>query len=183
MFIGLQFRIKKYYDLHVAAKHLNKYPCEHCGEIFNNKFEQIAHTNSAHADEIAKCGICQKTFAEDVHLKRHIYLCHTERRPYECHDCGHKANKKSTLAVHMRRHTGEKPYQCDVCAKRFSQSVDYRKHRANHFKRRAEESDAQMKKKVECTLETEGVGLTIECTNTVDKLDFNQIKSGVIHFV
>lgn len=82
----------------------------------------------------------------------------------------------------MRRHTGEKPYQCDHCPRRFSQSVDYRKHRAHHFKHRTEEHDADMKKTVECALETEEIGLSIECVDDGGKLDFEAINSGNVHF-
>ncbi|XKL64372.1 hypothetical protein PGB90_004458 [Kerria lacca] len=164
-YCGLQFQIKKYYEIHVASKHFNKYPCEHCEEIFDNKFYLAKHTETKHADLISKCKLCGKSFSEDTHLKRHIYLCHTERNPYECHNCGYKANKKSTLEVHMRRHTGEKPYQCDVCTKRFAQSVDYRKHRANHFKHKVEERNNSEVKESEYIIDSNEIIVKIEDTN------------------
>lgn len=142
---GLQFRVQKYYEIHVASKHFNKYPCEHCDQVFNNKFLLTKHTESDHEDKLSRCELCGKSFAEDVHVKRHIYLVHTKRTPYECYHCSYKANKKSTLQVHMRKHTGEKPYQCDICQRCFSQSVDFRKHRANHFKSKAEEREVGLK--------------------------------------
>jgi len=179
---GLLFQVKKYYDIHVAAKHFNKYPCENCEEVFENKLQLTTHLETVHVDEVAKCQFCQKTFIEDVHLKRHIYLVHTERKPYECDECGHKANKKSTLAVHMRRHTGEKPYQCEWCSKRFSQSVDFRKHRANHFKHRHEEHIVILEKSDgECLVETQEIGYNIECIDEKGKTIYETVKE--VHFI
>lgn len=170
----------------MAAKHFNKYPCQNCDEVFENKPQLMLHLETVHADEVAKCQLCQKTFIEDVHLKRHIYLVHTERKPYECNECGHKANKKSTLAVHMRRHTGEKPYQCEWCSKRFSQSVDFRKHRANHFKQRnedhVEEHIIQLKKNSDCLVETQELGYSIECIDEKGKTRYETIQE-VVHFL
>lgn len=135
VFVGLQFQIKKYYEQHVASKHFHRYKCAHCEEVFDNKYQLTKHIDTVHADLIVRCLFCGKGFGEELHLKRHIYVCHTDRKPYECHECGYKANKKATLEVHIRRHTGERPYQCDKCPRRFTQSVDYRKHRANHMKK------------------------------------------------
>lgn len=175
---GLQFRVKKYYDIHVASKHFNKYPCEHCELVFENKFHLTQHRESVHADQLSKCDQCGKNFPEEVHLKRHIYLCHTKRIPYECHHCGHKANKKSTLTVHMRKHTGEKPYHCDICQRDFSQSVDFRKHRANHFKSKTEERRNEIKDvglryfiqtlDVTADMQDERIDIPIETVTTIE---------------
>ncbi|KAH7973368.1 hypothetical protein HPB49_000223 [Dermacentor silvarum] len=78
-----------------------------------------------------KCPHCDKGFADQWHLRRHVRI-HTGDRPFACPFCPMAFNQKNTLIGHMRRHTGDKPYRCQFCRMAFSWKSTFAKHVQQH---------------------------------------------------
>ena len=71
------------------------------------------------------CSLCDKTFAWQANLTRHVSSVHGEKL-HKCdfEGCGYSSSNSNNLTVHKRTHTGEKPYKCDFegCDSAFSTS-------------------------------------------------------------
>ncbi|KAL1419441.1 hypothetical protein MTO96_025427 [Rhipicephalus appendiculatus] len=66
-----------------------------------------------------KCSHCEKHFADQWNLDRHMRI-HSGERPFKCDFCPMDFNLKTTLTAHLRTHTGNKPYKCHLCDMAFS---------------------------------------------------------------
>ena len=106
------------------------------------------------------CGICSKTFAKLIYLKKHMvfhgdkrHICetcgkaftlpddlkhhkyiHTGEKPYKCDFCERKFRVACTLSVHLRTHTGERPYKCESCGQSFTYLGSLKRHSLKHTK-------------------------------------------------
>ncbi|KAH8353084.1 hypothetical protein KR084_008796, partial [Drosophila pseudotakahashii] len=84
------------------------------------------------------CLICQKTFSNDINLKRHTRT-HSLNR-LQCSYCPETFANKQTLRMHTRIHTGEKPYSCTMCTKSFSRGDYLTKHIARRHEKKMKDS-------------------------------------------
>ncbi|XP_053151186.1 zinc finger protein ZFP2-like isoform X2 [Hemicordylus capensis] len=57
---------------------------------------------------------------------------HTNKKKYECSECGKSLRCRADLINHQRIHTGEKPFQCIVCGKSFNQKANLTSHQRVH---------------------------------------------------
>lgn len=58
-----------------------------------------------------KCTLCDATFAEERHLKRHHSIIHEKNQPFKCPNCPYATSQKSNLRIHKCPGKGEAYYQ------------------------------------------------------------------------
>jgi len=107
---------------------------EQRAEIMNEvgtKFE--IRTNSEPSTPNHQCQFCQKIFAHNSSLIKHIRI-HTGDKPYLCNfpNCGQKFSQVSNLIRHKRIHNGIKPFSCSFCQKTFTSSSNLKQHVSIH---------------------------------------------------
>ncbi|XP_048517350.1 transcriptional regulator ovo isoform X4 [Dendroctonus ponderosae] len=77
--------------------------------------------------KVRTCKICNKTFALQRLLNRHM-KCHSDVKRYLCSFCGKGFNDTFDLKRHTRTHTGVRPYKCALCEKSFTQRCSLESH-------------------------------------------------------
>ncbi|XP_030560853.1 zinc finger protein 358-like [Drosophila novamexicana] len=117
------------------------YKCQMCGKQFAHMSILSLHKKwhletKSSARIIAKpkldkksnrCTICEKKYATNQLLRRHI-ATHSTERPYACTICPTSFRLVTNLKRHMRNHTGERPFKCPWCAESFARSDYCRSH-------------------------------------------------------
>ena len=63
---------------------------------------------------------------------KHIKICHSEEKLYQCPHCGMKFALNERLTNHLKTHTCEKPHSCQVCSKRFAIASQLKTHERVH---------------------------------------------------
>lgn len=103
-----------------------------CGKSFVKphklKQHQMIHGDQ---DKPFSCSQCDKTFANQEYLKRHV-IRHTGQRDHECNLCPAKFAFKSGLNSHMLTHSDVKPFECSICTSRFSKHSSLKAHHKIH---------------------------------------------------
>lgn len=79
--------------------------------------------------KLYECEECGKTFKLVETLKVHQNI-HLQR--FKCEFCGKCFASRGNLANHERIHSGEKPFQCNVCFKKFSRKGSLQVHNQIH---------------------------------------------------
>lgn len=72
-----------------------------------------------------KCSDCGAVLVDGTpkDLYAHRQVCHPEKMPYQCDDCGRRFKWVSSVSRHKRIHSGEKPHRCHVCGRRFTRTL------------------------------------------------------------
>ena len=98
-----------------AGKSLNR-ECIICGKQYNSR-KVKQHMKEEHPDiNVAEtCEICDKSFPDRFHLKRHMDNAHTEGQGFECNMCGIKVKRLDHLQEHLSLHAADKSFKCDLC--------------------------------------------------------------------
>ena len=83
------------------------------------------------------CNICQKTFKNAMHLKRHYRDVHgPEVRPHLCDTCGKAFKRTDALQqhriVHLERSARTLPFKCATCNKGFRSAAHLKEHMSMH---------------------------------------------------
>ncbi|KAL7306988.1 hypothetical protein TKK_0000738 [Trichogramma kaykai] len=100
----------------------------------HNLFKSVTTINSnsrSAQDETFPCDLCNKSFANQRNLKRHM-LTHTRIKSYTCDLCDKSFTRKPDRTRHMFTHTGIKPYTCDLCNKSFADQRNLKRHMLTH---------------------------------------------------
>nr|XP_020827524.1 zinc finger protein 300-like [Phascolarctos cinereus] len=79
----------------------------------------IGHQKSHSQRKPFECGECGKSLTTRKTLTNHQRI-HTGVKPFECKECGKAFLQKGYLNRHQRTHTGVKPFECNECGKAFS---------------------------------------------------------------
>ncbi|XP_066244717.1 transcriptional regulator ovo isoform X3 [Euwallacea similis] len=88
---------------------------------------KVASVTSEDGQTTFCCKICNKTFALQRLLNRHM-KCHSDIKRYLCTFCGKGFNDTFDLKRHTRTHTGVRPYKCGLCEKSFTQRCSLESH-------------------------------------------------------
>merc|ERR1712228_23375 len=89
-------------------------------------------------NQLFPCNQCQKSFAFNYRLKRHILTVHTPNKdkPFQCsYNCGYATARKYSLSEHEKSHKNERNEKCPHCGARFNQYQQLKRHIANIHER------------------------------------------------
>ncbi|XP_055905612.1 serendipity locus protein H-1 [Eupeodes corollae] len=141
-----------------------KFKCEHCRVVLNG-LEEFSKHEASHKI-LFKCNECDREFANESGLKKHVKShrddsrkdgwkkcpdcgkclklgsmwmhrkIHSDNKKYGCDICGQKFVQKINLTHHQRVHTAEKPYECAECPKRFQERSHLQRHQKYHAQTR-----------------------------------------------
>uniref|UniRef100_A0A8C4QMD6 C2H2-type domain-containing protein n=1 Tax=Eptatretus burgeri TaxID=7764 RepID=A0A8C4QMD6_EPTBU len=104
--------------------------------VFEKAFTSCAsalkmHETKKSYEELYKCLLCEKSFANLFSLKTHK-LYHNGMKPHKCSFCEKSFTTFSFLKLHQRIHTGNKPYRCSFCKRAFQTSTQQSMHEMIH---------------------------------------------------
>ena len=69
---------------------------------------------------LPKCELCAKFFKAKTYLKRHIQICHSDRRPHKCTKCEKAFKTAFVLKEHFQSiHSDLRSFKCSSCDKCF----------------------------------------------------------------
>lgn len=139
---GLKFLSQSKLEVHRKAKHSGEnegdrpFKCSEkdCGYYFKKISHLKSHQSSHHIQinpEEFKCGICDKSFGRQLHLRVHSRLhFHT----FECNygDCNRVFKKLNSLKEHyLKEHGVSDIYMCNIddCVERFQMLIQLKQHR------------------------------------------------------
>ena len=106
------------------------YLCSMCDKQFAKDKNLRRHVRRIHTGEDSyACGQCGKRFSSQDGLRHHMYA-HTTR--YKCAECGKCCISSTELSAHRRSHSGEKLFVCSVCGRGFSASHQLMRHSRTH---------------------------------------------------
>jgi KRAB domain-containing zinc finger protein len=162
-----KFALKQNFDAHKLTHAGRKFQCDLCSVEFSHKVSLRLHIEENHLSVVTifscsecpyetkssnnfrlhkkthnkqfRCSICEKKFAAQSHLKRHIAV-HTDVKVFKCDECEYKGKTKKNLYDHKRTHS--KPFKCPHCSEGYGQLQNLN----NHLKRvhKEEESKEQI---------------------------------------
>ncbi|XP_026462851.1 zinc finger protein 710-like, partial [Ctenocephalides felis] len=84
---------------------------------------------------IYECDICNRSFPESDHLKKHMadhIPSNSKECSFKCEVCYKAFNRLSNLKRHMLIHSGEGAHDCNLCKKTFTQSGGLKRHMLTH---------------------------------------------------
>ena len=115
---GKVFESMTYLRQHITRRHSRPAICEHCEEIFDNRWKLEKHLQSHEEASVLSCNTCGKTFYMQWRLNKHLKM-HAETNLKNCHyynnrkDCpfeevgckfAHSFSEKCRLSSNCRRH-------------------------------------------------------------------------------
>ncbi|XP_076660546.1 uncharacterized protein LOC143363861 isoform X8 [Halictus rubicundus] len=108
------------------------YECDICKKRIRKKTLFLRHrqNHERNGDEIGHCDECDKSFADDEKLKKHIIKVHQKEKPYQCVLCSKRFKTKEFLKTHLKQHN--KRFTCDVCGISKVSGYDLRLHKKKH---------------------------------------------------
>uniref|UniRef100_A0ABM5FGB1 Uncharacterized protein n=1 Tax=Pogona vitticeps TaxID=103695 RepID=A0ABM5FGB1_9SAUR len=102
-----------------------------CDKSFRQSGQHISQDTIQSEKKPYECLECGMTFSFKGNLKRHEKN-HTGETSYICPDCGKSFIQSKRFISHQRVHTGEKPYQCSECGKCYYAKEGLRRHQKIH---------------------------------------------------
>lgn len=90
--------------LHVKQKCKDLIDCKNCDKVFATNEHLKRHIKIYHKPEITVCQYCQKIFKNDRNLSKHYKEVHKKEKNYFCGICGKGFFSISPLKVHEESH-------------------------------------------------------------------------------
>ncbi|XP_061834028.1 uncharacterized protein [Nerophis lumbriciformis] len=100
-------------------------------EPFDGNKDSKSHTRHHTDKKHFDCLECGKSFKERGSLNRHVRT-HTGEKPFVCPVCAKRFSTSDHMNRHMMIHTGQNPFSCSVCAKRFKKKYEMMLHMRMH---------------------------------------------------
>ena len=114
---------------HKNVMHRSKKQCENCGKVYTNKKDRREHVLTCVLNETHKCAECDVTCKTRVSLYFHMRT-HRNREIKQCGTCGQKFNRKGALKWHVQTiHQNPHSFKCDIC----NQTFRYKKGLISHL--------------------------------------------------
>ncbi|GAA5883566.1 hypothetical protein JCM3774_001743 [Rhodotorula dairenensis] len=114
------------------------FKCPDCDATFQRDSHLKAHARShlSDSDKRYPCGLCEKRFWTNQHVKKHVEMVHNSKG-YDCPDCGQHFRKHRGLRDHLAQaHAppGTKPFICEHpgCTQSFKQMAHLKSHAKTH---------------------------------------------------
>lgn len=106
-----------------------KLECPYCSKTFANNLNLKQHLRIVHSQFNRHiCQLCDKQFATLDHLKKHVLSQHQNERKHNCSICNKLFTQLCHLKQHMKIHTTGKTIECLQCSLKFWRKIDLERH-------------------------------------------------------
>jgi Zinc finger, C2H2 type len=119
----------------------NRYPCQHCMEIFKFRSDLNVHINTIHKSIKKKisgtfrCSECPKVYLNSQSFRSHFLKCHGEKsysgNGYKCLQCPKEFDNTLLRREHIRVIHQKRVLSCDLCKKTFKHEWNFAYHKKN----------------------------------------------------
>ncbi|XP_025160456.1 zinc finger protein 226-like isoform X16 [Harpegnathos saltator] len=110
-------------------RHKTVYECDICGKRMLKKQLFLKHMQS-HEGNAGRCDECDRAFADEEKLQKHMIKVHQQERPFQCVLCNKCFKTKEFLKTHLKQHN--KRFTCDICGISKVSGYDLRLHKKKH---------------------------------------------------
>uniref|UniRef100_A0A336LQH3 CSON010190 protein n=1 Tax=Culicoides sonorensis TaxID=179676 RepID=A0A336LQH3_CULSO len=110
-------------------------PCPVCGILVSTRNYGMKdhirekHEKPARQTGPSKCEQCNKEYANEKNLKRHIREEHVYGRKYQCQECSKRFLNIKSLKEHTAIHSGHPMYICEFCDATFRSNGNFTAHK------------------------------------------------------
>ncbi|CAG7696961.1 unnamed protein product [Allacma fusca] len=112
--------------------HFMEHECPICKKTFALNCHMRYHYKVVHEEGEQTCFQCGKLMKNDLAMRRHLRLFHSNRTAWKiCDICG-KCVKARCLEPHKLTHSQDRPYKCDICKKCFKTPSTLYQHQKVH---------------------------------------------------
>ena len=106
--------------------------CTKCDKLFANNATLKRHVLQQHTGHFKFfCDKCKKGFGDVTHYKEHMRI--HEGLKYHCDYCSKPFTSRLGLTYHLSVHTGKYKFTCNICGEGFNLKRDSDKHVQSHM--------------------------------------------------
>lgn len=103
--------------------------CKKCNKWYNSRKSFVKHRRRCGVHEPVKCEFCPHVAVNDLAMKSHLKLRHTNRPKYPCTYCGKEFSRELRLKEHEANHAGIVLYKCEYCPRMCNSSSNMYTHK------------------------------------------------------
>ena len=104
-----------------------------CGVKLRTKVILKLHVRSIHEGIKYDCNVCDKSFTQRPHLKKHKITVHLSSENLPCKICDFKGKTQEHLNKHIKNmHLRGDPVECEQYLKKFSNTANLNSHKKIH---------------------------------------------------
>ncbi|XP_050465534.1 zinc finger protein 791-like isoform X9 [Cataglyphis hispanica] len=124
--------IKSFPGHETSRKCATIYECEICGKQMLKKLQFLKHRQDHKRNPKTedRCEECDKVFANEEKLRKHMIKAHQKEKPFQCVLCGKYFKTEEFLKIHLKQHN--KRFTCDICGISKVSGYDLRLHKKKH---------------------------------------------------
>ena len=119
------FRRRDHLNKHVLSIHTSerRFSCHICSKRYTSMGTLRQHMNNSHSQKMLSCQFCDKTFARNDHMQKHIQGVHLKERKYICQHCNKGYTSHGAMLQHIGKSHLEKNFSCQKCSRKFATNV------------------------------------------------------------